>query len=109
MCMMPVNALYTKSRRPRKALFVFISIKKETEYQTTNLLIFTKKSSMERSEFKRELERHKNQIDASIRFLQEGFENLNKRNYEFYEFIESNYFDLEERLTKLERKFQDLS
>ena len=64
---------------------------------------------MERSEFKRELERHKNQIDASIRFLQEGFGNLNKRNYEFYEFIESNYFDLEERLTKLERKFQELS
>ena len=64
---------------------------------------------MERGEFKRELERHKNQIDASIRFLQEGFENLNKRNYEFYAFIESNYFDLEERLTKLERKFQELS
>ncbi|MBL7876998.1 MAG: hypothetical protein JNL53_15125 [Cyclobacteriaceae bacterium] len=64
---------------------------------------------MDRKEFKIELDRHKNQIDASIKFLQEGFENLNKRNYEFYEFIESNYFDLEERLSKLERKFQDLS
>ncbi|HOO08686.1 MAG TPA: hypothetical protein PKW06_01955 [Cyclobacteriaceae bacterium] len=59
---------------------------------------------MERREFERGLERHKNQIDASIKFLQEGFQNLNKRNYEFYEFIESNYFDLEEHLTKLERK-----
>jgi hypothetical protein len=64
---------------------------------------------MDKGEFKRELERHKNQIDASIKFLQEGFENLNKRKYEFYEFIESNYFDLEERLTKLERKFHKLS
>jgi len=64
---------------------------------------------MDRKEFKRELARHKNQIDASIKFLQEGFENLNKRNYEFYDFIESNYFDLEERLTKLERKVKDLS
>ncbi len=45
---------------------------------------------MDRIEFKRELERHKNQIDSSIRFLQQGFEDLNKRNYEFYEFIESN-------------------
>jgi len=64
---------------------------------------------VDKSEFKRELERHKNQIDVSIKFLQEGFENLNKRNYEFYEFLESNYFDLEERLTKLERKVQELS
>jgi len=64
---------------------------------------------MERREFKKELERHKDQIDASIKFLLEGFQNLNKRNYEFYEFIESNYFDLEERLTKLERKVKDLS
>jgi hypothetical protein len=64
---------------------------------------------MDKVEFKRELERHKNQIDASIKFLQDGFENLNKRNYEFYEFFEFNYFDLEERLTKLERKFQELS
>ena len=64
---------------------------------------------MDKAEFKRELERHKNQIDASIKFLQDGFENLNKRNYEFYEFIESNYYDLEERLTKPERKFQELS
>lgn len=64
---------------------------------------------MERSEFKRELERHKSQIDASFKFLQKGFEDLNKRNYEFYEFIESNYFDLEERLTNLERKVKELS
>lgn len=64
---------------------------------------------MDRSEFKKELERHKNQIDASIKFLQKGFEDLNKRNYEFYEFIESNYYDLEERLTRLERKVEDLS
>jgi len=64
---------------------------------------------MERKEFKTELERHKNQIDASIRFLQQGFEDLNKRNYEFYEFIESNYYDLEERLTLLERKVKDMS
>jgi len=49
---------------------------------------------MERSEFKTELKRHKNQIDASIQFLQKGFEDLNKRNYEFYEFIEENYYDL---------------
>jgi hypothetical protein len=64
---------------------------------------------MDRLEFKRELERHKNQIDSSIKFLQQGFEDLNKRNYEFYEFIESNYFNLEERLTVLERKFKELS
>lgn len=49
---------------------------------------------MEREEFKAELERHKSQIDASIRFLQKGFEDLNKPNYELYEFIESNYNDL---------------
>ena len=64
---------------------------------------------MDRSEFKRELERHKNQIDASIKFLQQGFEDLNKRNYEFYEFIESNYYDLEERLSVLERKVKEIS
>jgi len=34
---------------------------------------------------------------------------LNKRNYEFYEFIESNYYDLEERLTVFERKVKELS
>ena len=69
---------------------------------------------MNRQEFKRELERHKNQtrlpsariraiggqVDASIRYLQKGFEDLQKSNYEFYEFIESNYYDLEERLTR---------
>jgi len=64
---------------------------------------------MDRSEFKRELERHKNQMDASIKFLQQGFEDLNKRNYEFYEFIESNYYDLEERLSALERKVKEIS
>ncbi|MEQ8906318.1 hypothetical protein [Ekhidna sp.] len=64
---------------------------------------------MERSEFKKELSRHKNQIDASIKFLQQGFEDLQKRNYEFYEFIEENYYDLEERLTILERKVKELS
>ena len=64
---------------------------------------------MDRPEFKRELERHKNQIDASIKFLQQGFEDLNKRNYEFYEFIESNYYDLEERLSVLERKVKEMS
>ncbi|MEP5614391.1 MAG: hypothetical protein ABJP45_19220 [Cyclobacteriaceae bacterium] len=52
---------------------------------------------MNKSEFKKELRRHKNQIDASIKFLQKGFEDLNSRNFEFYEFIETNYFDLEER------------
>lgn len=45
---------------------------------------------MNRREFKQELERHKSQIDASIKFLQKGFEDLNRRNHEFYEFIESN-------------------
>ncbi|CAD5252221.1 MULTISPECIES: hypothetical protein [unclassified Imperialibacter] len=64
---------------------------------------------MDRSEFKRELERHKKQIDASIKLLQQGFEDLNKRNYEFYEFIESNYYDLEERLSALERKVNKIS
>lgn len=64
---------------------------------------------MDRIEFKRELERHKNQIDASIKFLQKGFEDLNQRNYEFYEFLESNYYDIEERLTKLEKKVEGLS
>ncbi|MFY0608457.1 MAG: hypothetical protein JXR10_17185 [Cyclobacteriaceae bacterium] len=64
---------------------------------------------MDRLEFKKQLERHKNQIDASISHLQKGFEDLNKRNYEFYEFLESNYFDLEERLTKLERKLDAMS
>ena len=64
---------------------------------------------MDRLEFKQELERHKNQIDSSIRFLQQGFEDLNKRNYEFYEFIESNYFNLKERLTVLESKVKELS
>jgi len=47
---------------------------------------------MDRKEFKKELERHKNQIDASIQFLQKGFEKLRRRNYEFYEFIEANYY-----------------
>jgi hypothetical protein len=60
---------------------------------------------MDRTEFKKELERHKSQIDANIKYLQKGFEDLNHRNYEFYEFIESYYYDLEERLSKLERKF----
>lgn len=64
---------------------------------------------MDRREFKQELERHKTQINASIEYLQKGFEDLSKRNYEFYEFIESNYYDLEERLTKLETKFKELS
>ena len=59
---------------------------------------------MNRQEFKRKLNRHKNQIDASIRYLQKGFEDLQKSNYEFYEFIESNYYDLEGRLNRLERK-----
>ena len=45
---------------------------------------------MDRLEFKRELDWHKSQIDSSIKFLQQGFEDLNKKNYEFYEFIESN-------------------
>jgi len=48
------------------------------------------------------------QIDASIQYLQKGFENLSRRNYEFYEFIETNYYDLEERLTIHERKVKDL-
>jgi hypothetical protein len=64
---------------------------------------------MDRSEFKRELGRHKNQIDASVKFLQQGFEGLNKRNYEFYEFIKSGYYDLEERLSALERKVNEIS
>ena len=64
---------------------------------------------MDRREFKRELKRHKNQIDASIRYLQKGFENLQKSYYEFYEFIESNYYDLEERLSRLERKMDKIS
>ena len=64
---------------------------------------------MNRQEFKRELKRHKNQIDASIRYLQKVFENLQKSYYEFYEFIESNYYDLEERLSRLERKMDKIS
>ncbi|MEM7551665.1 MAG: hypothetical protein AAF363_18420 [Bacteroidota bacterium] len=64
---------------------------------------------MSRKEFERKFEHHKNQIDSSIKVLKQGFEDLNKRNYEFYEFIEANYFELEERLTKLERKVSDLS
>ncbi|WOK07551.1 hypothetical protein RT717_02810 [Imperialibacter roseus] len=64
---------------------------------------------MDRTEFKQELERHKNQIDASIKFLQQGFEDLNKHNYEFYGFIESNYYDLEERLSAPERKVKEIS
>lgn len=64
---------------------------------------------MERLEFKKELERHKVQINASLEFLKKGFEDLNKKNYEFYDFIESNYFDLEERLTRLERKIKELT
>ncbi|MEQ8712007.1 MAG: hypothetical protein RIC80_03265 [Cyclobacteriaceae bacterium] len=64
---------------------------------------------MDRTEFKKELERHKTQIDESIKYLQKGFAGLNQRNYEFCEFIESNYYDFEERLTTLERKFQESS
>lgn len=64
---------------------------------------------MDRTEFKKELKRHKIQIEASIKFLQKGFENLQTRNFEFYEFIETNYFDLEERLTLLEKKVDELS
>jgi hypothetical protein len=41
--------------------------------------------------------------------LQQGFEDLNKRNHEFYEFIESNYYDLAERLSTLERKVKEIS
>ncbi|MEQ8552800.1 MAG: hypothetical protein RIC06_11015 [Cyclobacteriaceae bacterium] len=64
---------------------------------------------MDRKIFKKEFEHHKNQLDSSIQFLQKGFENLSRRNDEFYEFIESNYYDLENRLTVLERKVKDLS
>jgi len=64
---------------------------------------------MNRREFKSEMERHKDQINASIEYLGKGFEDLNKRNFEFYEFIETNYFDLEERVTTLERKIEKLS
>jgi len=46
---------------------------------------------MDRTEFNKELERHKNQINASIQFLQKGFDDLSKTNYEFYKFIESQY------------------
>lgn len=63
---------------------------------------------MNKREFKRELDKHKNQIDASIKYLQKGFEDLNRRNFDFYEFIESNYYDLEERLTRLERKIEKM-
>jgi hypothetical protein len=49
---------------------------------------------MQRDEFKRELERHKDQIEASLKFLQRGFEYLSKRDYGFYEFVESNYSNL---------------
>lgn len=63
---------------------------------------------MDRPEFKRELERHKTKIGASLKYMQKRFEDLNQRHTEFYEFIESNYYDLEERLSKLERKFQEL-
>ena len=63
---------------------------------------------MDRAEFKSELERHKNDLNASIEFLQKGFDDLKRKNYEFYEFIESNYFDLEERLTALEKKVEAL-
>ncbi len=62
---------------------------------------------MDRTEFKKELERHKTQIDASIKYLQKGFADLNQRNYEFCEFIESNSSDPDECLMKLERKVQD--
>lgn len=64
---------------------------------------------MDRKEFKRELERHKNQKDSSIAYIRKGFEDLNNRNYEFYEFIETNYFELEERLTRLERQVNKLN
>jgi len=64
---------------------------------------------MNKREFKREFERHKNQIDASIRYLQKGFEDLQKSNYEFYQFIESNYYNMEERLTRLERKIDKIT
>lgn len=64
---------------------------------------------MSKLQFKKELRRHKNQIDASTKYLQKGFEELNNRNYEFYDFIETNYFDLEERLTALESKVKELS
>ena len=46
---------------------------------------------MERKEFKEVLERHKNQIDASIKHLQVGLDHFNKRSSEFYEYIESKY------------------
>jgi len=59
---------------------------------------------MDRSEFKRQLERHKNQIDASTSHLQSGFEEFHKLNCEFYEFLRSNCYDFEERLTKIERE-----
>jgi len=64
---------------------------------------------MDKQEFKTELERHKNHINASFEFLKKGFKDLQKRYFEFYDFIESNYFDLEERITRLERKVEKLS
>lgn len=63
---------------------------------------------MDRREFKRKLELHKTQTGVCIKELQKGFEDLNERNFEFYEFIESSYYDLEERLTQLESEFQKL-
>jgi len=47
---------------------------------------------------------HNPALHPTHRYLQKGFEDLQKSNYEFYEFIESNYYDLEERLNRLERK-----
>ena len=63
---------------------------------------------------RRIFEQHKEQVskalahmDASISQLQKGFKELQKSNFEFYQFIQDNYFDLEERVTKLERMQQD--
>jgi len=64
---------------------------------------------MNRNDFKKELAKHRTQIEASIEYLQKGFSELNKRNYEFYEFLEENEFDLEERVTILERKMKELT
>lgn len=62
---------------------------------------------MERLTFKKELFRHKNQmVDASIKFLQQGFTGHQKGNCEF---LEENYYNLEERLTVLERKVKEPS
>ena len=42
-------------------------------------------------------------VEGSISKLQQDMATLKEQNFKFYSFIENDYYDLDERVTKLER------